>query len=450
MGELDDIAGTFADSEIDLGEESSTKRETPCRFVTGSAGCGKTFRVKKLVEDDPTFGILTASTGIAAVNLNSVTINSVLTYFDTDSLRDSYIRGSLQAVIHKLAQAGYRNIILDECSMTPKEQLDTIHAAVSEVNNYSSMANREPIGLILVGDLCQLPPVKADWIFKADVWPRFAESTERLTKIWRQDNPRFLDALNLLRAGKGGEGGEILQTLTRFMPATDNRFDGTTILAKNDEVDRFNQVRLQMVKGRPVVVPSRRWGKQAGEWRKNIPEQLVLKIGAYVMILSNAKVDSVGDSFAYVNGDTGTIEDFDGHSFAIKLVRNGEIVRISKIHRTVVQREPPDDSPQGPWADAAIPPPFGVVSHDAERELWHCGGCEFYPLRLAWASTVHKSQGLSLERTQIDYRSHFCGQPAMCYVATSRVRSPEGLRIVGSLDVLRRRCNIDESVLPWL
>lgn len=448
-GDLND----FDDVEIEGGFERTEDESAPaCQFITGEAGTGKTFGVKMSIEEDPTYGSLCATTGIAAVNLGAVTINSLLGFFDTESMRDAFQRGSLMAKLHKISDKGCRNIVVDESSMMDKFQLDILYEAIKTVNRYKSV--KEPMGIVLVGDLCQLPPICKGskpganplWIFKADCWPKFRDNTTRLTKMWRQTDPEFLQAINHLRRGEGGPAAEIMKTLTRFEPTTNGLFDGTTILPLNDEVDRHNFVRLGRVSGRPVVVQSRRWGKQSGEWRKNIPEQLQLKIGAYVMILAN---DS--PRFSYVNGDTGYIKDFDGDSFTVELVRTQQCVQIGRLHRTVALREPPADNTEGPWEEAGpFIVPFGKVSYDEDKELWHHGGVLYYPLRLAWASTVHKSQGLSLDRCQIDIRGGFCGQPAMSYVAISRCRTPQGLRIVGTPDLLAKRCNTDPEVQPWL
>lgn len=418
--------------------------DVPVEFITGQAGTGKTYLIKQRIEEDPDYAVLTSSTGIAAVNLGGTTINSLLGYYDTESLRDLYIRGGLQAKLRTLANKGIRRIVLDECSMVDKEQLGLLYQALKDTNALKTV--KQPIGLTLVGDFCQLPPVKADWCFKADCWEKFAAHTTRLTKVWRQSNPDFLSAINALRSGKGKEAADLLEGQVRFEWSVNQYFEGTTIMGRNDEVDRFNFTRLSRLTGKPVGVISRRWGKQSGEWKKNIPEQLELKIGALVMILSN---DS--PAFTYVNGDTGTVEEFDGRNFHIKLARNGNVVPISPIHRTVIQREPPEGIPQEEWLEASgriIP--FGKVSFDEDKGVWHVGGVVYYPLRLAWASTVHKTQGLTLDNVQVDVRNQFMAQPAMCYVALSRGRTPEGMRIVGSPEKLISHCNVHPEVVPWL
>src|SRR5437660_7327847 len=233
MGELDDIAGTFADSEIDLGEELQ-EEEPYCEFVTGVAGTGKSFEMKRRISEDPSYGILCATTGISAVNLNSRTINSVLGYYDTVSLQDNFRMGYLQARLRKLAmEEGVRNIVVDEVSMMPPSQLQTLYEGVKETNAQKGMqVDGRKLGIVLTGDFLQLPPVyeknevNEGYIFRAECWPLFAQNTVRLTKIWRQDNPRFLEAINLLRCGKGAEAAEVLKTMTRFHDNVDPRFEG--------------------------------------------------------------------------------------------------------------------------------------------------------------------------------------------------------------------------------
>jgi len=103
-----------------------------------------------------------------------------------------------------------------------------------------------------------------------------------------------------------------------------------------------------------------------------------------------------------------------------------------------------------PCSPPKVPPPFGELSLDAERGNWYVGGVEYYPLRVGFAATVFKTQGLSLSNIQIDYRGRFFGHPGSLYVAVSRCRTPEGLRLVGMPDVFAKRCNLNAEVVPWL
>lgn len=426
--------------EIDLGFDSKPPR---CAFITGAAGTGKTYQVREKIANDPSEGELCATTGIAGVNLGTVTINSRLRYFDTESMINAFVSGRL---VSRLARIGakVRNLYIDEISMMPAEQLDTLYQAVMEANRRKMVTKTNPdgLGIVLVGDLCQLPPIKARWIFEADCWSGFDAGTERLEKNWRQADGEFLDAINHLRAGRGAEGAIALKaTAADFSSALDLHFPGTTIMAKNDEVDRFNWQALQRVRGEKFTVNSRRWhvAKAPGEW-KNIPERLELKIGAYVMILANDTRE-----FTYANGDCGLIVGRDSSSVQVRLARNDEVVEIGSIERKV---HSPDNENFGD--DIPQEPTWGSPWFDELAEKYCIGSVRYLPLRLAWASTVHKSQGLTLDRVQIDLRNHFFSQPAMAYVAVSRCRTPEGLRIVGDEKLLANRCKIDPRVQRWV
>jgi ATP-dependent DNA helicase PIF1 len=429
-------------------------RAVPCARLIGCAGTGKTYQLIKRTAEDSTYGLLSSTTGVSAVNLGAITVHSTLKFSDTLSLRDAYLCGRLSRTLHDIGQR-YRNLIIEEYSMLHADQLDLIHRGVQEANRYADMAD-QPLGILLVGDLAQLPPVKGPWVFTADCWRYFAENTERLTRVWRQDGGPFLDALNFLRSGEGRSAADILTLAgARWHSQLDNEFDGTTILPKNDMVNRYNALALSRVQGKAFTVTSRRWGKQRKEWGENprthewgIPPRLELKIDSLVMVLANSP------DFSVVNGDTGHVEEWDDTSgqVTVKLLRTGALTPIAKLIRAVEE----SDRPQG-WSDSC------PRIDDSEGAVWHAaphrrrksgryviGQIEYLPLRLAYASTVHKSQSLTLDRIQVDIRDRFFGQPAMEYVAMSRCRTLEGIRIVGSAERFAAQCAIDQRVVPWL
>lgn len=445
---------------IDEGlSEEQTAREVlppPCEFVCGVAGSGKTFAQVKAVAEDPSYGILSATTGIASVNLGAITVHSLLKYSDTRVLRDHFLTGALQRTIHPLAKQ-FRRLIIDEVSMADAEQLDLWYRGVEEANRYVDVAS--PMGITLVGDFAQLPPVKARWAFDASCWGQFAENTTRLTKVWRQDGGLFLDALNLVRRGEGAAGAELLATAgARFESQLDTEFDGTTILPRNDQVGRFNAMALDRQPGQKFKVTSRRWGQQRSEWGQSsrtkewgIPPEVGLKVGAYVMLLANAP------DFAWVNGDCGWIVgagyDDDEEIISIKLVRTGQEIVLSPLVRGVEHSDKPHDWPEHATRVPASEDDGGWIPRPHYRtrvKRYVTGQIEYFPLRLAYSSTVHKSQSLTLDRVQVDIRNAFFGQPGMAYTALSRCRTLEGLRIVGQREVLAKQVTVDERVRPWL
>jgi len=444
--------------------EPGAEGTVPVEFCTGSAGTGKTFEMRRRIAENPSYGVLAATTGIAAMNLGTITINSLLKYFDTDSLEEAFFNGWLVMKLRELAEAGYRWLVIDELSMMDAKQLDLIYQGCKLLNEQRSHAqddleqgDRQPLGIILTGDFCQLPPIKARWAFEAACWPEFEANTTRLTKQWRQADGQFLDAINHIRSGNGGLGSSILSNMgVEFIRSASSSFDGTTIMAKNKSVDNFNWLAHSRLPGVPIVVTSSRWGEQRAEW-KHIPEQLMLKRGAYVMILANDAPD-----FTYVNGDCGHLEDYEetelGASFHIKLVRNNEVVEVPKLTRNQTQKFPGSDI-LTKHPGSGEPELRKMYMHgnkeggswwDPDRRRWIIGGVNYFPLRLAYASTVHKSQGLTLDRIQCDINDHFFGSPSMAYVALSRCRAASGLRIVGSPQLLAARVKIAPEVQRWL
>lgn len=428
-------------------------RPTPVSFITGVAGTGKTHSLRGKIAADPSYAALASTTGISAVNLGTITLNGLLKYFDTESLEDSYISGKLTLIIHGLATGRdrVRNLAIDEVSMLDGDQLDIIYRAVGEVNERADMA--EPFGLILTGDFCQLPPIKAKWAFEAECWPEFAAATTKLEKVWRQSDPAFLAGLNAIRRGDGPGGAALLrETRVTFASAADNAFEGTTILGKNAEVDRYNWLRYSKLPGKEVKLANSRWGREKGEWA-NIPPALALKPGALVMILAN----DTGGGYRYANGDLGhfqemtttiatdplTRESEEVHAAAVTLLRNGETALIPQISRAnLVKGDGKERPPEAAEAAGA--------HYDPKLRKWVIGKVTFWPLRLAYASTVHKTQGLSLDNVQIDPRDRFYGEAGMVYVALSRCRTPEGLRVVGGHDLLGKRVKVDPKVRRWL
>jgi hypothetical protein len=559
-----------------LAQEEAELIIPRCEFLTGGAGTGKTYEINRRMEEyrtiHPTiernYGILAATTGIAAINLggNTTTINSVLRFFDTDSLEENYTSGKLQASLKEISRVA-DNLIIDEISMMHAKQLDIIWDALVEINQHMETRERGGLGLIITGDFCQLPPVpnkhpstgrplEVKYAFEAQCWPYFEKNTTKLTKNWRQGDEEFIKALGYARRGDGMNCASILRAHSgvTFNAEIETNFDGTTIFSKNVEVDRLNTTRLRNLlhKGKKgFTVKSFRWGNQRSEW-KNIPESLELAESCYVMILAN---DSKQNGFRYANGTTGYVvsyesdvkvgevrvdTDLDGlivdeddididsfnmvaprtpNTFLVKLKSNNSEIEIGKICRQVLEKKHPDGQTEKPtweslteWKEnnkdkfrtakeakylyessylkgktregmkashnfmedgevgknrcscgwgfvgACNIEAFEEHKRKASPEVyfdysenkWVTGEIYYFPLRIAYASTCHKSQGLTLDRVQVDFINQFFGSPSMAYVALSRVRTAEGLRLVGSPKLLEERVNVSKKVMRFI
>lgn len=404
-------------------------------FITGLAGSGKSTLIREIDRLHPGLIELTSTTGIAAINLGGKTINSTLKYFNTESLRRIWESGFLQMHLRKVRQFREK-LVIEEISMMDANALDYIIDAVDEING--DMSGKK-LGIILVGDNCQLPPIKAPFVFKSKFWDRFENNTLKLTKIWRQDNLDFIDAINLVRKGDGKNAVVALQACgVTFSNKLEEEFDGTTLITKNDGVDVYNNRRLALIDSPIIRITPTRRGKQLGEWEKNIPYELRLKIGAYVMILSN---DS--PMFSYVNGDVGTIETYESgeEAFGIRLKRNGKLVKIKAIVRQNLSESQPEHSHFSSMFTPYI---------DNMTQQWVLGTIKYIPLRLAYASTCHKLQGLSLEKLQIDSRDQFFGSDNLAYVAISRCRTPQGLTIIGQPSHVASKIRVSKEVLKYI
>lgn len=448
--DLNDPSLPDAQVEMEIDEtRPGDAPDTPCKFITGIAGSGKTYQVRAEAEADPASVLLTATTGIAAVNLGTVTFWSALG-LHPDSIEDQFTSGHMRARMHAIART-HRSLGIDESSMLSGLVLEMLYQSAQQVNEYVDV--KAPFGLTLIGDLCQLPPIKAPWIFEAPCWPEFEAATVRLTTNWRQGAGRFLDALNHLRRGAGRDGAMLLNGLAHWERSLNPSFDGTVILGKNKQVDNYNWLRFTKHRGEQVSYRSRRWGKQRSEW-ENIPEQLHMKDGAYVMVLSNdTERDADGrPMFRWVNGDCGHVTECGPNAVEVKLNRTGESHYIGAVTREVLTRDAPefDEATCERAKESLTKLPDGSY-WDRKKRKWVRGGITYMPLRLAYATTVHKSQGLSLTGpVMVDLREPFLGEPSMVYVALSRATRGENLHLVGNSDVLIRRCNIDPKVAQWL
>lgn len=384
-------------------------------FLTGNAGTGKSTVVTTFLSQAFRRVDVTATTGVAALNLrdqfysrSGLTI-SVSTLFrwsgialgpsDGECNEACYARLRQKCPPSRMgAWARVRRaecLIVDEISMLTGRVFDFAEWLCRELRD-----DKRPWGgmqIIAVGDFLQLPPVSHsgvyDWCFLSPAWERTGFKPALLTKIHRQADPLFMDLLNAVRVGRIGAAHMALLK-TRVA-----RFPASTLLrlfTHNVQVDKWNDARLDALDGDPTTyVMTDDGGPEVDFLKKNLltPERLRLKVGARVMITVNLPGEFPGTLLA-VNGSLGSVIDHNP-DFVTILLDDGRTLSLGQY---VWNANPLDES-------------AGQVTQ--------------FPLRLAWAATIHKIQGLSLDAALIDARA--TRDPGQCYVGLSRVRSLSGL-----------------------
>ncbi|MDP3997331.1 MAG: PIF1 family DEAD/DEAH box helicase [Candidatus Andersenbacteria bacterium] len=376
-----------------------------CVFLTGEPGSGKTHTIRQYVDYLKRAKIetaVTASTGIAATHIGGVTIHSWsgigikknISEYDLDRLASNE-RLSKRIVRTKV-------LIIDEISMLDADTLDSVERMCRAVK-----ANKEPFGglqVVLVGDFFQLPPVAkfneppARYAFAAAAWARANFLPCYLAEQWRQDDQSFLEILAAMRRNAVAAEHRLCLDKRCVSAPVDGRVSITKLFTHNADVDRINEERLKQVSGEAKTFTMQATGKKflVEQLKRNClsPDQLRLKKGAVVMFTKNSPKRE------FVNGTLGKVVDWQpGSNWPVVKTFGGKLINTET-------------------ADWAIEDNGRVLARVAQ-----------IPLRLAWAITVHKSQGMSLDAAYIDLRDAFVeGQG---YVALSRLRSLKGLFLAG-------------------
>ncbi|PID51765.1 MAG: helicase [Candidatus Moraniibacteriota bacterium] len=373
-------------------------------FLTGEAGSGKTHVLQQFIaylqKKDIRYAV-TASTGIAATHLGGRTIHSWSGMGIHQNLREKDItQHILGNFLIKERLQKTRVVIIDEISMLHAYQLDLLNKILRLAHT-----SWEPFGgvqIVLSGDFFQLPPIipkdttyKKHFAFDAQSWKEANITVCYLSEQFRHSDKSTQSVLNAIRTNTVTQ--DTIDTLNNSGTAFDSQDDVTRLFTHNADVDAMNARELAKIDGEEHVYTMTAVGNEkiAAVLRKNClaPECLVLKEGALVMFVRNNFEEG------YVNGSCGTVVDFSDDGLPVVETTDGDTI---VVHREEWSVEESDD------ACAAI------------RQL---------PLRLAWAITVHKSQGMTLDAAEIDLRK--CFEYGMGYVALSRVRSLDCVRLLG-------------------
>ncbi len=376
-------------------------------FLTGPAGSGKTFLLNTYIaylKKNRISYAVTASTGIAATHIGGRTIHSWSGMGIKDQLSDKEVEKLLKKPLIYKRLAKTDVLIIDEVSMLHAYQLDIVNKILRHARG-----SWEPFGgmqVILAGDFFQLPPVRkkndlpTQFVDQSQSWKESHIKVCYLSEQFRHTEDALTTILADIREKKVNKN-----THTLLQKASQKKLDSaqerTRLYTHNLDVDTVNNRELHKIKEQSFMYRMVSDGNDMlTEALKNgclAPEELILKKGALVMFVRN-NFDQ-----GYVNGTIGTVIDFDEDRFPIVETLGGE--------------------------EIVVTPEVWMIEEDGEE----LAQIKQLPLRLAWAITIHKSQGMTLDRAEMDLGR--CFEYGMGYVALSRVRTLQDITLLGINDI---------------
>jgi len=415
-------------------------------FLTGKAGTGKTTFLKHIKQHSIKQMAVVAPTGVAAINAGGVTIHSFFQlpfspfipqtrgFKKDDSLDKHQLIGRLKisSERRKIFQQ-LELLVIDEISMVRADVLDAIDAVLQHFRNNFV----EPFGgvqVLFIGDLLQLPPVvkEEEWsllspyyetpyFFSSKVIQQKTPAFVQLEKIYRQKDERFINVLNQVRNNELNQSGyDILHQ--QYNPNFQNPKEDSyiTLTTHNHKADTINVEELVKLKA-PIFTYKAAIEQDFSEKMFPADETLQLKLGSQVMFIKN----DADKAKRYYNGKIGIIESIEDEKIMVLCKGETEAIEVKK-HR---------------WENIR----YSLNKQSQKLEEDVVGSFTQYPLRLAWAITIHKSQGLTFEKAIIDAGQAFA--PGQVYVALSRCTSLTGMVLLSKITT--NSLSVDQRIIDY-
>lgn len=431
----------FAEQFINLTNQSV--------FLTGKAGTGKTTFLKKLIDSTHKQAVIVAPTGIAALNAGGVTIHSFFQLpfggFIPDFINEMYISNQVKLESKTTLLRHFRHnkkrqqlmralelLIIDEVSMLRADVLDAMDWVLRNIRRIN-----EPFGgvqVLFIGDLHQLPPVikPEEWaqlnkyyagihFFNALVLQEQPPVYVELKKIYRQQDQVFIDVLNQLRMNQlNTEGLAVINEKVNTAFEASEQKGYITLTTHNHKADVINQKALEKLSEKSFAYTAEVTGDFPAHIYPVEPE-LQLKKGAQVMFLKN----DLSFEKLYYNGKMAIVTEINQFDVVVECIEDKKRIEVQRYE----------------WNNIR----YSNNESTGEIEEETIGTFVHFPLKLAWAITVHKSQGLTFDKAVLDVSDVFA--PGQAYVALSRLRSLEGLVMLKPMKI--NGINTDASIVRY-
>jgi len=382
-------------------------------LLTGGGGVGKSYLTTELItalKKDAKQVVVLGSTGVSAVNVNGHTIHSFFCFGISNNLEemkknDKYTKKRVKELNKILYTADL--LVIDEISMVSADLMEMILCRLKS----GSFDGR----LLFVGDFFQLPPIKSraqrdnslfgnrEFAFESDAWEYFEPYVVELTRTKRTEDEKFFHILNRIRRGElDDEVGYYLEGLREHLHVKDK--NPTILYGRNKEADVVNLQRLEELNSEPILLKAKEKVhfptlhiKRIESWKKNlpVPAELTLKVGANILFCTN-KWGS------YYNGERGKIIKLNEEEVIVEKA-NGRVVKVKRAEYTLSES----------------------ITLNGKIEEKPLVTLEQFPLKLAYAITIHKSQGMSIDSLVCNIDNIF--EKSQFYVAISRAKDPKKL-----------------------